>query len=156
VVLALIGGGDPEQREASERLRIVTSDRLEKLEASLGHPVYWAGRRPSFRLELSEEADGSVYLRYLPAEAAVGSRPGYYLTVGTYPMPNPRAAIRSAAEAAGERPGRLPGGASFFADGKGSVFLAPPGAKVQVEVYDPDPRRASAVVESGEVRPVSS
>jgi hypothetical protein len=59
---------------------------LTALATSLGHPIYWAGPRTGYTYEVTQDASGKVFIRYLPPGLAVGaSKP--YLTVATYPFP---------------------------------------------------------------------
>jgi hypothetical protein len=128
---------------------------LVELEGSLGHPVYWAGERPPDQLELSEEADGSLYLRYLPPGVEAGDpRPGF-LTVGTYPVVDAVAALRRTATEAGVKLGRAAGVVVLPNPGSsGSVYLAHPGTDLQIEVYDPAPGAALRLIRSGAIGPV--
>src|SRR5664279_3693392 len=64
------GGGGSEPQPSA--VRFVEVADLTGLEADLGHPIYWAGEQPSTQLELREEADGSIYLRYLPPGVTAG------------------------------------------------------------------------------------
>ena len=68
---------------------LVDGGELVSLGNSLGHSVYWAGEREGDQLELTEEADGNVYLRYLPPGIEAGDPRQLFLTVGTYPVADP-------------------------------------------------------------------
>jgi hypothetical protein len=159
VLLAFVGsGGEDEDSALPSAPHLVDAAELAEAESELGHPVYWAGPLPDRRLELDVEPDGSVYLRYLPPGAAVGSNSGAYLTVGTYPLADAQAAIRRTAKAAGVSTGvgRVADGGIVLEnpESKGSVYLAYPGSDLQIEVYDPAPGRAMELIEAGEIRPV--
>jgi hypothetical protein len=129
---------------------------LRALSDQAGHPVYWAGRLGNHTYELTRPTDGNVYVRYLPPGVRIGDPQPDYTTVGTYPRPRALRGLR--------RVSRQPGAVSFaVADGgiavysrdrPGSVYLAFPGEDVQVEVYDPAPRKARRLVRSGRVRPI--
>jgi hypothetical protein len=129
---------------------------LRALPNRTGHPVYWAGRVEDHTYELTRPTDGNVYVRYLPPGVRVGDRQPDYTTVGTYPRPGAMRELR--------RLSRQPGAVSFpVADGgiavygrarPTSVYLAFPGEDVQVEVYDPTPRKARRLARSGRVRPI--
>jgi hypothetical protein len=129
---------------------------LRALSDQTGHPVYWAGQLENHTYELTRPTDGNVYVRYLPPGVPVGDRQPDYTTVGTYPR---RRALRGL-----RRVSRLPDAVSFaVADGgiavysrdrPSSVYLAFPGEDVQVEVYDPAPRKARRLARSGRVRPI--
>jgi hypothetical protein len=129
---------------------------LRALSDQTGHPVYWAGRLENHTYELTRPTDGNVYVRYLPPGVPIGDRRPDYTTVGTYPRPHALTGLR--------RVSRLPEAASFaVADGgiavysrdrPSSVYLAFPGEDVQVEVYDPAPRKARRLARSGRVQPI--
>lgn len=157
VILAFAGGGEdgevPPVVDSTPHL--VDAGELTDLEFTLGHEVFWAGERPPAQLELTEEAGGSVYLRYLPADVAEGDERGF-LTVGTYPVVEAEAATRRFARGAGARVLAGPGDAAVVPnpESRGSVYLAYPGSELQIEVYDPDPAQALELVRSGAIRPV--
>jgi hypothetical protein len=156
-LLAFFGGGGEEEDSALRSApHLVDATELAEAESALGHPVYWAGPLPDQRLELSVEPDGSVYLRYLPPGAAVGSSSGAYLTVGTYPVADAQAALRRTAASAGAGIGRVADGGIVLEnpESAGSVYLAYPGSDLQIEVYDPAPGGAMELIEAGEIRPV--
>jgi hypothetical protein len=156
-VLAIVGGsGDTGAPVEATGPTIASAATLAGAPEEVGHPVYWVGSRPSSQLELQEERDGSVFLRYLPPGAEAGDPNNDLLTVGSYPMADALAATRRAAEAAGAEIRTVRDGGIAFDNpqSRGSVYLAFPGSDVQVEVYDPQPGRAMELIESGAVRPV--
>ena len=126
---------------------------LRTFTASAAGPVYWAGPKAGYRYELTRTSAGAVFVRYLPAGAAVGAKGQNYLVVATYPFPDALAALE-----------RLPG-PHLALPGKGvalvdqghpqSVHIAFPGVQNQVEIFDPVPARSLRVARSGDVRPVS-
>src|SRR5436309_890777 len=67
---------------------------LRRLAAGLGYPVYWAGRIPRRKVELTQTASGNVFLRYLTVSARVGDPRPDFLTVGTYPLKDAFTATR--------------------------------------------------------------
>lgn len=150
------GGGGDEARALDTAPRIVGTADLSALQDSLGHPLYWAGQRSGQQLELTEESDASIYLRYLPAGIDAGDPRPRFLTVGTYPVDNPVVALRHAATTAGAGLMDGPGGSVVLPNpsSEGSAYLAYPGAKLQIEVYDPAPGRALGLIRSGAIRPV--
>lgn len=134
--------------------RIVTTQELGNIAALSGHSVYWAGPMPGTTLEATESADGSVQVRYLEEEAEAGEQPAAFLTVGTYPLPDPARAL----ETFDEQPGsitRSRNGREVVSNTEkpASVYFADPDNTVQVEVYDPSPKRALSLALSGRVRP---
>lgn len=145
------GGDSP---DASPRL--VDLEDLTALERSLGHPVYWAGRRAPDELELTAKTDGNVLLRYLPPGTEAGDPRQRFLTVGTYPVVDPVGALRRTATRAGVDLERLGGDAVALDNpsAAGSAYLAETGSTLQVEVYDPAPGRALELIRSGAIEPV--
>jgi hypothetical protein len=129
---------------------------LKALAVELGHPIYWAGTQPNFTYEVTRTKDGSVYIRYLPQGVAVGDRRPAYLTIGTYPQKGALEILKSTAGKNHVATLDVAGGGLAFVDKKRptSVYVAYPDVDVQVEVYDPAPRRARQVVTSGQIGPV--
>jgi hypothetical protein len=133
----------------------VSEAQLKKLGATTDHPVYWAGKKTG-AYELTRTSDGRIYIRYLPSAAKVGDRAPDYLTVGTYPQKNAFASIRRAAA----RPGAISlkianGGLMVFNQlAPKSVYFGYPGARYQVEVYDPSPQQARSLVLAGAIVPI--
>lgn len=158
VVLAIVGGsgGGAGTQAVDTSPHLVDLPGLRDMEATLGHPIYWAGERPPARLELKEEAEGSVYLRYLPPGVAAGDPEQRYLTVGTYPVADALPALRRAAAKSGERMRPLSDGGFVLpnAESAGSVYLAYPNSSLQIEVYDPKPGLSLRLIRSGAIRPV--
>jgi hypothetical protein len=156
IVLAVVGGQSGASRGIDTTARIVDRSDLVELEGSLGHQLYWAGARPSRQLELRQEADGSVYLRYLPPGSEPGESPAAFLTVGTYPVPDAQAALRRVAAESGGTTSRVAGGGIVVDDPKaqGSVYLAYPGSDLEIEVYDPTPGRSLRLIHSGAIQPL--
>jgi hypothetical protein len=130
----------------------VSETQLNNLATTAGHPVFWIGSKSGYTYELSQSPNGNIYVRYLPAGVAVGSSKPY-LTVGTYPFAGAYAALQTVSRQNGETHFRLAHGglavvASSYPD---SVHIAYPGVDYQVEVYDPTPGVASALVAGGKV-----
>lgn len=148
------GGGLPQGLESSPHF--VTASDLAALEETLGHPIYWAGERPPDQLELKQEVDGSVFLRYLPPGTEAGDPQVTFLTVGTYPVADAQAALRRVATEASTSIERLTGGAVVLPNpaSEGSVYLAYPDSDLEIEVYDPTPGRALRLIRTGAIRPV--
>ena len=157
LALAVVGGeGGGDDAAAGIAARIVTADDLKSLEAELGHAIYWAGDRSPDQLELREEVDGSVYLRYLSPGAEAGDPRVTFLTVGTYPVAGAQAALRRTAHADGGRIEPLEDGAIALVDpsSPGSTYLAYPESDIEIEVYDPEPGRSLDLIRSGAIGPV--
>jgi hypothetical protein len=122
----------------------------------LGQPIYWAGPEPRRKLELTRTPSHRVYVRYLPLRVPIGDRRGSYLIVGTYRVKNAYAAIRKASREPRAHLLRLRGGLiGVYSDNSpANVYFAAPHSSYQVEVYDPSPKRALALVRSGRIRPI--
>jgi hypothetical protein len=123
------------------------------LATTLDYPVYWAGALPNRTYELTKTGSGRVYIRYLPKGVAVGDRNPDYLTVGTYPQSNGYAAVRAAARRPNTISRQATGGALIVFDRTHprSTYFSFPGARFQVEVFDPKPGRARRLVLSGRI-----
>ena len=128
---------------------------LKAVPASVNHPVYWAGQRAGYTYELSKTARG-VYVRYLPPGVAVGDQHPKYLTIASYPYPHAYATLIKAAKTKGAVSSKLAGGgiAVVSKQQPKSVYIAFASANLQVEVYDPSPKRARQLAFSGQVVPI--
>jgi hypothetical protein len=128
---------------------------LHTLSAKLGEPIYWLGALPGRTLELTRAEDGRIDLRYLPSGVAPGS-PRAFLAVGTYPVANAFQSAVAASKAAGTVSIPLPNGAvAFYAKSRPTnVYVAFPGVKAQVEVFDPTARVAHQLIATGKLTPV--
>ena len=127
------------------------SDELER-------PVFWLGPPSGRTLELSRTQAGRVFLRYLPAKAAVGDGPERYPTVATYPVRNAYGVAVVGAQRSGGLVTALPGGAALitYVSKPRSAYYVQRGVDAQVEVFDPQPGRAAKLVRGGELRAVPS
>ena len=160
VVLWLVfHGDDGEPAPAVEKTNpgavAVSPAGLGALATTLGQPVYWLGRKRGVTYELARTEAGVVFVRYLPPGVAPGAnRP--YLTVATYPFPGALAAVRRTAKRNPTGTIRLSGGGLAVVDAgyPKSIHVAYPGVPYQVEVFDPSPARARAIVSSGQVKAV--
>jgi hypothetical protein len=157
LILAITDGGDDDSgSDATTSAEIVSVDELREIAAEEDEPVYWAGDQAGAELELSRPTQGRTYVRYLTDGAEAGDPNPEFLTVGTYAFPD-------AAETLEEQ-GREPGGVLASAPGGGvvyfsrtqpeNVYLAYPGEDVQIEVYDPDAKRAIELASSGQIVPI--
>jgi hypothetical protein len=156
VVLAITGGPGGQGEAVGTGPHFVDATDLSDLEAELGHPIYWAGARPPAQLELAEEADGSLYLRYLSPGVEAGDPEQRFLTVGTYPVADAVGALERTAADAGVSLGQAAEGGVVLSNptSEGSAYLAYPGSDIQIEVYDPAPGRSLQLIRSGAIRPV--
>jgi hypothetical protein len=136
--------------------KAVTPTELRQLSASLGQPIYWAGPAPSMTYEVSQNADGSIYVRYLPEGTAVGDATEHR-TIATYPLPDAFDQTTSLADDAGMGQIELDdGGVAVFPEARGAknVYVAYPDLDYQVEVFDPVPGAARRLVTAGRIAPV--
>jgi hypothetical protein len=126
---------------------------LRTLAGAVSQPIYWAGPRKGYLYEFRQDANGNVYVRYLPPGVAAGAPGAKYLTVATYPFKGAFAALKNLKNA---RPFTVPGRgiAVVSAKYRKSIHLAFPKVDFQVEVFDPSPARVLQLVSSGRIRPV--
>lgn len=138
---------------AAGSAQVVSAEELRSIGGAEG-PIYWAGERPGTRLELSRRAQGEILVRYLPEGAEPGEASGH-LTIGTYRLPDALAATARIGRAEGGRLTELRRGGRLATASRQPTngYLAYPGAPVQVEVYDPRPGRAAALIRAGRVVP---
>jgi hypothetical protein len=153
----LVRGNDNSKSAKRVSAHGASPGELAALPASVHHPVYWAGPRPGFTYELTRTSDDRIYIRYLPGAIAVGTNKRY-LTVGTYPLDNAVAAVRTVARRGGQAPLSISGGGIAAQDvtHPTSVYLAYPGSNYQIEIFDPSPARALRLAMSGKVVPLGS
>lgn len=153
--LASRDSGNGSSAPAEVGPRIVSAAGLGEAAATLGQPVYWAGAMPGTELALSELPEGGTQVRYLPQGTEPKQASSKVLIVGSYPLADPKGSLAGFAQ----RPGAIVRHAS---DGREvisseerptSVYFASPDDSVQVEVYDPSPRRAMSLALSGRVVP---
>jgi hypothetical protein len=130
-------------------------ERLQGLGDAVGHPVYWAGEQPDGEYELTIEEDGTVFVRYLGPETALGSQE-LSLTVATYTFPGAFEALGAVARKPGATTGEAPEGGIVVsrATTPTSAYLAYPDSDLQIEVFDPDPGTAFELAASGSVVPI--
>jgi hypothetical protein len=148
--------GDDGKPAPKKTIEFVSLPDLRALPASVGHPVYWAGAKRGYKYELTRLPDGSIYIRYLAADAPLNDSRPDFLSVGTYPYPNAYVTARKLAKASKSFNRGIAGaGIAYSLPGKDrSVFFAYPRLDFMHEVYDPSPRRAQRLVLSGQVRPI--
>lgn len=156
------GGGDDDAVETSEETpgapRVVSVEELREAAGSSEVPVYWIGPQDGAELELSEVGEVRVFVRYLTGGAEAGDPKPAFLAIGAYRLPNAVAALKANAKRTGAELRKAPRGAFAWQDPDSptSVYLARPGEAFQVEVYDPDPKRALSTALSPRLRPVAS
>lgn len=129
---------------------------LRALSTQAKQPIYWVGPRRGQTYELTRTAGGRVYVRYLPAGAAIGNIRADYTIVGTYPTPGALQVLKSLAKQPKEKSVPAPGGglAVYSTAAPTNIYVAFPGPNVQIEVFDPSERKALRLVKTGQVAPV--
>jgi hypothetical protein len=154
VVRSIADGGDSSGDTTAPE--IVTLEELRDEANSTGEPIYWAGAQPNTELELSRPDKERIYVRYLTGDAEVGTKQTDFLTVGTYTFPGAAAALQKLSEKpGGVRASTAGGGIVYFDRNRPqNVYLAYPGVDIEIEVYDPDAKRALGLVASGQIVPV--
>lgn len=156
-LIAIHGGGSSSKPKVRAIAPTAASpDRVRSLAGEVGHPVYWAGPAAGTTYELTETGSGRIYIRYLPTGVPVGSRSARYTIVGTYPVASAYNVLNQLARKSGESSFPAPrGGFAVYARATPTnIYLAYPGKNVQIEVYDPSPRRARELISSGRVAAV--
>jgi hypothetical protein len=135
---------------------LVSQAQLERLAASASHPVYWAGPKSGFSYELTTTSTGRTFIRYLPRGVKAGDPRADYLVVGTYMQPGSFADLRQAGKRKGSVALEIGDGGIALLSAKrpSSVYFAYPGAKYQVEVYEPSGDTARRLVLAGQIRPL--
>jgi hypothetical protein len=135
---------------------IVSERQLRDLATFLDLDIHWAGARPRFRYELTQIAEGHVFVRYLPPGVRVGDPRAAFLTVATYAEDDGFAAVRAGSRRRSAVAIHLPGRGLAVYDRKrtASVYFSYPGADYQVEVFAPDGDVARQLVVSGQVEPI--
>jgi len=166
VVVAVVAwlvtrGGDSESEPAEPtsagfEARIVDEGELAEIAAASGHPVYWAGAMDGKVMVATEDKEGNVQVMYVDENAKAAAKKKAALTIGSYPISDPTAAVDGYAERKGAIVEQAPDGRKLVSSEAvpASVYFASPDNSVQVEVYDPSPKRAMSLALSGKVQPV--
>jgi hypothetical protein len=128
---------------------------LKRLSGSVGHSVYWAGAKQGTTYELTRTTSSRIFIRYLPAGAALGTNKPY-LFVASFPVGKAYAITKAAASRAGSIRIPVPGGGIAFhpKTSPNNFYIAFPGSDVQIEVFDPQPAQAQTLIRSGRIKPV--
>lgn len=157
--LVLAGGDDQADKPNSSpqaQVKPLSQSGLVDVTQSRGKRVYWVGPRTGVGYEFTTTPAGRAFVRYLPEGVRVGDPRPAFLTVATYPLSDPVAAVRRAGRKPGAKTVRVPSGGVAVTNTARptSAFFARPGAEAQVEVYDPKPGQAMKLVLAGRVQPV--
>lgn len=158
LALALLTGcggsdSDSSQQASSGDATIVSADSLRETASEGTTPIYWAGEQKGTGLELSQPDRNRTYVRYLTGDAEAGDKRADFLTISTYVQPNAAASLRRQSKRSGGTIAHAPsnGTVYFNRTNPNSVYLAYPGAPVEIEIFDPSFKRALRLVESGQV-----
>lgn len=145
---------DGSEAQVESVARVVGEGELTEAAAVLGQPIFWAGPVEGTELELEELEGGGAQVRYVP-EGEDEVDPAEVLTIGTYPLADPVAALQRFAREPGTTVRRAEDGTRvYLGEDSGSVYFADPEGGVQVEVYDPSFKAALSLALSGAVKPV--
>ena len=149
--------GDDNNTPQGPNSSAASVQQLRSVSEETGQPIYWAGRRADYTYELTRTTDGNVYIRYLPPGTAVGAQQPNYLTIVTYPRRRAERGLKRIARRQGSVSFDIPdnGFAVYSRARPNSVYVAYPGEDVQVEIYDPNARRARNLARDGRVRPIT-
>jgi len=147
-------GGSSDSSTTATNPNAVAASRaaLGALGTARSQPVYWVGPMRNMKFERTAVGDTRILVRYLPKGAAIGTATPY-LTVGTYVVPNAYAAARRAASKPGAVPIKVATSAIAFSTKSHplNAWIAYPGSRFQIEVFDPTPGRARRLVAAGKV-----
>jgi hypothetical protein len=150
VVWLLVRGDDDSAPAPAPAARIVSENELVAFATRRRSPVLWAGPQPGTRLELTS-AGARTYVRYLPRGVDAGDERPRYLSVATYGVRDPVAALRAAGAKRGVDTFRAPGGGLALVNRARptSVYVAYPGSTVEVEVFSPSAATSRELVRAG-------
>ena len=150
-------GGKPQSAapRVTSQAELVTAGDLINAVAGVGYPVYWVGPEPGNRYEVTRPSEGRLLVRYLPQGESAGTKTTY-LSVGSYTQPNAYKTLEKLAAKPSSNSFEVAHGGLAYVDrvSPTSVYLAYPKVPTQIEVYDPHPGRAGALVRSGIVTPI--
>jgi hypothetical protein len=146
----------PTSTVAAISARAATRAELRALAVQVGHPVYWVGPESDRIYELTRTASDRIFVRYLPNGVEPGTKSAAYTFVGTYPFTGAYKALQGLAKKKDDTSLSVPGGglAVYARSSPTNIYVAFPGSDVEIEVYDPDAKRARSLVASGQVQPV--
>lgn len=135
--------------------RAATRGQLRALAVQIGHPIYWVGPASGRVYELTRTSSDRIFVRYLPHDVTPGAKNATFTFVGTYPFNGAYQALKRLAKQ-GDTSVPVPGGglAVYSPSSPTNVYVAFPRSDVEIEVYDPSPKRARALIASGQVQPV--
>jgi hypothetical protein len=153
LMLILDDSDDSKSPAEAGAAKVVSVEELREAAASGTTPIYWAGSQPEAELELSRPDTTRTFVRYLTDGAEAGDPGADFLTVGTYVDEHPVETLKRQGKEPGGALTTAPGDATVYFDRNDphSVYVAYPGVAAQIEVYDPDFKRALQLVKSGQI-----
>jgi hypothetical protein len=158
VVFLVARGGNDNSKPTSTKAPAVAASLadLQSLAGSLKHQLFWVGPRTGDTYELTKSSNGNVWVRYLPAGVQVDDSRASFLTIGTYPQKNAYDSVKAASKRTTTVSFSAPNGglAVEYKNSPSSVYVAFPGSSLLIEVFDPSPATARAVVKSGQISPI--
>jgi hypothetical protein len=154
------GGSDTSSQPSATPIapKSATPSEIRDLSVQAGRPIYWLGPRDNTVYELQRTSQDRIFVRYLPPSASIGTKRAAYALVGTYPVADAYDGLKALAKNSDETSFTAPrGGIAVYSNSRPTnVYLAYPDSDVQIEVFDPTPGNARALVASGRVVPVGS
>lgn len=137
------------------QVTLVSSSGLVGAVAGAGYPVYWVGPQPGNRYEVTRPGEGKLQVRYIPSGESAGTQTPY-LSVSSYMQSHAYETIEKLSARHGLQGFEVAHGGIAYVDrdAPNSVYVAYPGVPTQIEVNDPHPGRAQALVRSGIVTPI--
>lgn len=150
----LLAGPSASSSDGAGRSFVLSESELVARAGFITPKPYWVGPRPNVRrFELERDSSNSLFIRYLPDGRSEDDPES--LRVATYPVPDARKSLESAAISSGVPLSEVPG-SMVLAPGNGPsayvVFDDQP--DLQVEVFSPTPGEAAKIVANGELIPL--
>jgi hypothetical protein len=132
--------------------RIVSEKELRAFGVKNG-PIYWAGTQSNMQYELTQTANGSVFIRYLPAGASAGDVQRNFLSVATYPIVDGYAQLVQASTAKNATADETQSGALVvtYSSASNSTYFSFPASNFQVEVFSPAAGESKKLVDAGTI-----
>ena len=164
-VLALIVGlvtwfvtakSDKPSKSNKATTTVVSEQGLQELVGTINEPVFWLGPEQGMRYAVEQRSNGQVYVRYLTERMKADTVAT--LTVGTYPMKNAYARTVALGKKSGWKrlATGIDGPVAFTRNTlPRNVYVVQSGLDYQIEIYDPAPGRAAAIVQAGRALPVT-
>ena len=138
--------------------KLVSQAQLEAFAKTLDRPLYWAGPKDGYSLELTQAGGSRIFVRYLPKGTEAGDPRAAFLTVGTYAWPRSFAYLKQAKAREGAVSTRLGHHGLAVIDRRKptSVYFGYPDADYQVEVFAPSEETARTLALTGRITPVDA